>query len=695
MKHLGTYIIEVLKGDLDSYVPVIHKYEEKISQTFHLYISDKERVEELVMDVFVHVHSKLPEYMDQADNSFDDWFIHKAFHYMMSLIERDNPRRPESKTMEVFFRSLSSKEQEVLILEHIFKLPFSKIGIILGLEQEVVMKISHDAKRDYIHLGISESSAHTCINNNDLFYYVAEGKNKEFIDDHLEFCPACRERLSQIEKQLKSMESYLHPVINGTSYQEKILQNIKPYNKHGRKKKSWKYQLVSVFAIFITCFGFIYFLPQLNEWKTLASNYMSHGEFYNVWDRGTYVAKDKEISLEITNIEVTPLLSRIDYVIETDRELTESYAYTGNHFLVVKPGLVSIKIEENIIPLENISLISTSEDLKKGSLYFDLSEKADAVGHDRFELVLNTSRVGGVFGNWELAVPVEYKKGITETETLELNSSHSVMDTFDILINNLEYSATSNRMEVEIDFTEQEKERILHDYEVYKEKNHLHYFEPPQFNYSYSLVNEKGDAALQFSSNQDIDHYDTDEITVEGMPTTIMEERIFHNYYHDPDSMLATSPMKEGEKLYFQLDDISYTEQIFLNAEFKLEEVERLPLNLEFYGTTLDYATIKTLPEDESRPERYQLKIMGKQPENELLKKFHWSTDPGEENLSDKFYFDSYWEDFSLMDVNDDPNMIFYLEIPVDQALPETLKLQSYWVTYHLPKEYKLKVPLN
>jgi hypothetical protein len=282
-----------------------------------------ERAKKLVLDTFVHIYSQLTEYRDLADLSFDDWFAQTAFPYIMKQVEYETSRSPETNTMDFYFRNLPNKDQKVLVLEHIFNIPISKISILLGMEQEEAKRVSYDVKRDFLKLRISEPGTQPCMNTNDLFSYVVEGANLESIEDHLEFCPSCRERLAQIEKELKTLDVHLHPVVDGTSYQKKILQKLKPYNKHGKKTKSWTYQLVSVVAIFIIFFGFIYFLPLLNEWKTLASNYMNHGEFYNVWERGTYIATDKEIGFEIINMEVTPLLSRIDYVIDTERELNK------------------------------------------------------------------------------------------------------------------------------------------------------------------------------------------------------------------------------------------------------------------------------------------------------------------------------------------------------------------------------------
>ncbi|MGM0838365.1 MAG: hypothetical protein ACQEV7_19725 [Bacillota bacterium] len=446
-------------------------------------------------------------------------------------------------------------------------------------------------------------------------------------------------------------------------------------------------QILSLTAMIAAFLTFMTYLPELTHMKTLASNYVKHGSFYNVWDGGTYVAKDAGITIEMTGMDLTALSTALHFTIQSnEKELVPEYTETGEQ-LLAKPELIFVKIGEEVHPLPH-SILSTNGEKTEGAIYFNVDRLDVEEIPDEFILQFRTSRIGGVFGSWSLDIPVAYAKGSKEQKKYANDQPFVYEDILELDISNFSSTDTSSLLEVKVDFTGEEKNRIEKHIEALRQASN-HPIEYPHLYAAYRVVNKDGEEVLQagvltpFSFSEEIE-----------MDASAMQARnAYLPYIVEEDSKEIIRPLRDGEKLFVELSEVSYSEPVSLEIPIKMEELEKAPVGLEFSGTSLDYLSVKILEADGNNPERYSIVLTGTQAKDALIKRFHWSMrDQGPQYL--EYYADwhNYYEGENWME---DKNTLMKLEIPTNQEIPETIWVDAYYVSNHLVVDGLEKIPLN
>ncbi|MCA1321595.1 hypothetical protein LC085_16945 [Bacillus tianshenii] len=591
---------------------------------------------------------------------------------------------------EEYFQNFTHRDQQILLLHHVWNYPITSLTKILQLDLHTVTDTLLSAKKKLNTLLLDKADIpKDCLSMDALIDYTEYQKDKASVVDHLEFCPTCRKRIETWNKAAAFLHSFFNPVLpfdDADKLESLVKARFKPYEKRKKKKAILK-QLFALTVMIAAYFTFMNYLPELTHMKKLASNYAKHGSFYNVWDGGTYVAEDAGVKIEMTGIELTPLSAGLHFTIESSgKELVQEYTETGEQ-LLSKPELIFVKIGEEVHHLPH-SILSSNDEKTEGTIYFNVNRLYVEEIPDEFILQFRTSRIGGVFGSWNLDIPVDFSKGSKEQTEYAPDEPVVFEDVMELEVRNFSSTDTSSLLEVKVDFTKEEKGRIERYVDALR-KEADHPIEYPYLYAGYRVVNAEGEEILK--ADPLIPTLYGDDM---AMDESAMHARhAYFPYVVEEGSNEIVRPLREGEKLYLELQNANYSEPVSLEIPIKMEEVEKAPVGLDINGTSLDYLTVRILEADGNNPERYSITLTGTQANEAFIKQFHWSLrDQGTQYLAYSANWHNYIEDLDWME---DRNTLMELEIPTSQEIPETIWVNAYYVTNHLIVDGVERIPLN
>lgn len=591
---------------------------------------------------------------------------------------------------EEYFQNLPHTDQQLLLLHHVWDYPISTLTKILQQDQRTVTDILLSAKKEMNTLLLEMTDIpKECLSMDTLIDYVENQKDKASVEDHLEFCPTCRKRVETWRNAATFLHSFFNPVLpfdDSDELEARVKARFKPYEKK-KKKKALLKQILALIAMIAAFLTFMTYLPELTHMKTLASNYVKHGSFYNVWDGGTYVAEDAGIKIEMTGIELTALSAGLHFTIQSsEKELVPDYTDTGEQ-LLSKPELIFVKIGEEIHHLPH-SILSSNEEKTEGTIYFNVNRLYVEGIPDEFILQFRTSRIGGVFGSWNLDIPVDFSKGSKEQTKYAHNEPVVFEDVMELEVKNFSSTDTSSLLEVKVDITDEEEGRIEKYVDALRQEAD-HPIEYPYIYAGYRVVNAEGEEVLKADAL--IPTLYGDDMVMDE--SAMHARHAYFPYVVDEGSKEIVRPLREGEKLYLELQNASYQEPVSLEIPIKMEEVEKSPVGLEVNGTSIDYLTVRILEADGNNPERYSITLTGTQTNDAFIKQFHWALrDQGAQYLEYYSNWHNYYEDQDWME---DKNTLMKLEIPTNQEIPETIWVDAYYVSNHLIIDGVERIPLN
>ncbi|WP_223701162.1 anti-sigma factor [Sutcliffiella deserti] len=691
MKAIGRK--KVIKIKPSTVLEFVRDYHDQILQLAAIFEYREEESLELAVSACEQLYLNLSTEKEEASFPIEDWL---KVTFTASIVQVKRIRSAETHhhgillEFEEYFHTLPHTNQQILLLHHVWNYPISTLTKILHQEQLTVSDILLSAKKELNLLLLEQKDlSETCLSMETLLDYAENKQDNAGVEDHLEFCPTCRYRIESWKKTASFLDTYFHPAtpFDGADELEALVKvRFKPYEKKKKKKALLKQALgfTAMIAAFLT---FMTFLPELTHVKTLASNYVKHGSFYNVWDEGTYVADDAGIKIEMTGIELTALSAGLHFTIQSsEKDLVLDYTETGKQ-LLSKPELIFVKIGEEVLHLPH-SIIATNEAKTEGTIYFNVDRLEVEEIQDEFILQFQTSRIGGVFGSWNIEIPIDYAKGSKEQTKYTHDEPFVMGDIVEVDVESFSSTETSSLFEMKVDFTNEEKDRIEQRMEELRQVTG-HPIEYPHLYTDYRVVNGDGEEVLQagvllpFSFNEELD-----------MDASAMHSRnAYHPYIVDEDSREIVRPLREGEKLFLELREISYTEPVSLEIPIIMKEVEKAPVGLEYRGTSLDFLTVKILEADGDNPERYSIVLTGTHAKDAFIKRFHWSLrDQGDQYLEYYTNWHNYYEAENWMEDN---NTLMKLEIPTNQQIPDTIWIDSFYVTNHLVIDGLERIPLN
>ena len=574
-----------------------------------------------------------------ANFTKENAFFHESFasnvvlhmYSKIPIIQREASTQHEQ--VDLHFHRLEQTCQQTLLLYYVFNLSIPSISKQLSIPTNT---LENDILTFY-QANILTSNGSTnnteCLSSDITLKYthnlLSPDKVTE-VEDHLEFCPACRILVDEVKSTLENIKAFFQPEPFETSFAKKALEKAQGSAK---KKKTLAYQLITATCI-VLLFSFIVLnMPKIEGWTKLATNYVKYGDFYNVWEEGTYVAEASGISFEVTGVEITPVLMRVDFLIknESDRVLEFADFEQGDHLISTRytgeNGLFNLISDNEEHRISNLTIISTNEDATEGSFFLDLPNGIWTLEEvpKEFDLRFTTSRIGGVFGPWEVTVPILYKDGMKKANTIELDKKVSIGDLFDISIFEWTTSSTGSVMKARIENSE-----------VYSESSEKNI---ESLRMKYKVVTEQGRSLLQHPVG--MFSYYVDEYSEGGFYELSADQSIYEQTFHP-----YTYEMVDGnyhtikysqEPLYFSLYEVSMSERTDFSFPLQLKEVNKEPMNVTFDGTIFEYLTVVKEEWDEGIT--YHVTITGKEENSRYERSYYFDMDYVEHEGPHGYYF--------------------------------------------------------
>ncbi|NMH73241.1 hypothetical protein HF078_09165 [Bacillus sp. RO2] len=631
---------KVLAGEMQAFEPIIEKYKNSVYRLACWWTGSPELAERVTNDCFVKVYNQLSTFQEKELFSF--WLYKEVLLLLKEF--------PVSENRGGFGNWLSHNphyiqlQEEVLSLRKECRVPLLLSYLLIELNDEQKACLSENSLIDYNQflfeakkvirhnsVTLSKKSTEACLEMEELIHYQVEilgSSEKNQMDDHLEFCPECRELLQFLKREESTLQHVIHtPSLDG-EFNVSILEQLTPYTVKTPKQRTWAYQF-GVIGVMIAVFvgGFVV-LPTIIPWTTMVSNYLNYGSFYNVWADGTYTATDNDITVEITGIEVDPLHMVVNYeVLSADK--------AGGAGGVDRFSVHAVDEEGNTYPMEaasaNDSLMEMSgpfqERLADSKFYVRaLNEKALP---DKFTLSIEYHMLNGWGGYWQIEVPIEYDKAMGEVEVMELNEILIIDEKIEVEVLTLEKGKHGSRLKYDVRLKEEEIKRIETNLKRTNQKYDQHYF------MSYHDVF----ASVLLVNNED------EYLVPIGYPSFNNESAPFQlefsNLYADRNFMKLKGEADEGEKLFAEIRAIYYHEPGFYSLTVPLEETTKQPLNIDLDGYTMNELSVKR---QEGEPTN--VLISGERTQNDKIRSFHWEFfDENGQSLSVYNTADYGWQD--------------------------------------------------
>ncbi|WP_060666799.1 hypothetical protein [Bacillus sp. CHD6a] len=676
---------KVLEGELQAFESIMEKYKNSVYRLACWWTGSPELAARVTTDCFVKVYNQLSTFQEKELFSF--WL----YQEVISLLKEF----PVLENGEGFGNWLSYNphhiqvQDEVLSLRKECRVPLLLSYLLIELNDEQKATLSEnslidyngfllEAKKEIRHnfVTLSEKSTEACLEMEELIHYQVEilaNSEKNRMDDHLEFCPECRDLLLFLKREESMLQHVLQAPSLDREINVRVLEQLTPYTVKTPKQRTWAYQF-GVIGVMVALFvgGFVV-LPTVIPWAKMVSNYLNFGSFYNVWAEGTYTATDNDITVEISGIEVDPLHMVVNYEVSSEDK-------KGGAGGVDRFSVYAVDEEGKIYPMEAASpsdiLLEMSGSFQErlaDSKFYVRALNENALP-DKFTLSIEYHMLNGWGGDWQIEVPIEYDKAMGEVEVLELNETLIIDEKIEVEVLSLEKGKHGSRLKYDVRLKEEEIKRIETNLKKTNQKYDQHFF------MSYHDVF----ASVLLVNNED------DYLVPIGYPSFNNESAPFQlefsNLYADRNFLNLKGKADKGEKLNAEIRAIYYHEPGFYSLTVPLEETTKQPLNIDLDGYTMNELSVKR-----QGGEPTNVLISGERTQNDKIRSFHWEFfDENGQSLSVYNTSDYGWQDRE--------NRISRLElINVDVDAEESqLMIQATQISNdYLFKEKEHRIPLN
>ncbi|KPB03383.1 sigma factor [Bacillus sp. CHD6a] len=592
-------IREIVAGNKDLYHQIIDRYKDKLfAIAYHMSESEAE-AEKLIEEGFIKVYQDLEVYDDSI--FFSDW-LYERFIPIIGLKKNTMQQaklpfhNPHYIEMEEALHSLTPETKFPFLLVKLLGFTSDKlIGFIDASKEEVeknYVNAINQIRRSTLSVDM-EQAGEDCYKVDELSQHFDGKLNQEkeqVMKDHLEFCPDCREVLHLLKQEESTLERVLeYPKLND-SFNDKVMSCLIPYVPPKPKHRTWKYQF-SVVGIVGAVFLFsVIILPTLKPFASMVSTYMEHGTIYNVWTEGTYAVTDKEITLEVTKVEIDSLYMAIYYEIsrEGEEEAPKTYPFEDVDFYSYNPLKIVDEFGkqypfEATIPdhLRYPKSPDEEEGEEKERPYFLVKMPEDLP--DEFNLEINFAQLQGQYGKWNLEIPIRYDKVEDTAVTVKLDKKMTIADKIVVELMDATYSKNGTRIMYSINHTEEEEARII---ELLKEHDQ---------EYRMQEIIQGRHVGLNVTTEDE--HFVLPNYYHFGEPPNPnepIEVHYSHYYMGNEEQQRMGEHHLQGklenpmEELFIQMMGASVQEPAFFSMEIPLKETEATPIE----GTINSYKVL-------------------------------------------------------------------------------------------------------
>ncbi|MGD7052448.1 zf-HC2 domain-containing protein [Sutcliffiella horikoshii] len=694
-------IKEILAGNKDKYFQIIDRYKDKLfAVAYHMSATELE-AKKLIEQGFLEVYQNLEKYEESI--FFSDW-LYEQFIPIIG-VKRDNDSTKQAKLpfhnpqyikMEEALHSLAPEAKFQLLLIKLMDFTPAKFSGFIGKSKEEIEK-NYSASLKQIRRSTLSSEiqqeGEDCHSEEELSLYF-DGKlsdeAEQKMNDHLEFCPDCREVLHLLKQEEATLEKVLeYPKLN-ESFNDQVLSKLDPYVAAKPKHRTWKYQL-SVVGILGAIFLFsVVILPTLKPLASMVSTYMEHGTIYNVWTEGTYAVTDEGITLEITDVEIDSLYMAVYYEISRVGDeppgkfpVEDVDFYSSKPLRIVDEAGNQFPVDATIPDhLRHARSLAEEEGEEKERPYYLLKMPEELP--DEFNLEINFARLQGQYGKWNIEIPIRYDKVEDTAVTVKLDKTINIDDKAVVDIMDATYSKNGSRIRYKVNHTKEEEARLRkllkeHDQEYRMEEilqgRHvgLHVTTEEEHlvlpNYFHFMVYEPNEPVELYFSNYYIGNEQQQQ-----MGNLQIQGKI-----ENPE-----------EELYIKMFGASFQEPTFFSLEVPLKETETTPLESEFSNYKLLDYSLTPEKDGEGNITKYALIINGENQQEGARGDIGWSVS----DQSGNYIPTEGWYHYEDMQKEGKKKLLHVDIVPHNNDFPETLVIKADYIYTHYDEKEWEKFPL-
>ena len=657
-------IQKIFAGDKDLFIKRIEPYIENVYCITKAFPLNVEKVEEIILKTFTNTYNNLSE-----KKNIDLVSIFTEHFRLLSIsIDSNSP---------LFL------ETYIFLLSEIQQCSTKDISNIVGISKEEVDYNYQSAIKNICGESLQNlQSKESCISMDQLIAYSVNNKD-ESIQDHLEFCPSCREKIKKIDIfKNKYVIGIKENAIND-SFVSKLTKELPSLTK---KKRSWKKQAILasiVVAVFAT---FVFLLPNLLIWKTAVTNYVKYGEFYNAWGEDTFSASDAGITFTVNKVDVSPEYLIVHYSLQDELGEVREERMNDNR----KPqywGKIIDGEKEHFLSAVNMPLLDKSENV----LLYSISQ----VDHipDSFDLQIAVREMENVIGNWDVTVPVTYAPFIDNREVIALDETYNILDIIELQLKELVYTPTGILLDLEMDITESEVKRLLGESmengedlreSVIRRNLSLHSI--------ISMVDQHERGLLPFYTIEQ-SNFNSKHKRFTFSPFLADMSGINLNFWgaEEVSSFSIEDKINSDSELLILINEVYYSTQLINKLEIPLQEVEDFPINKTMNGDTLETLTVRKLESNGNYSKgSYEILIKSKNADENVRSTYHWTAS----NIDMNRWFHSTSKlDFDPL--KNDPNVFLHIELVIEEDMPEEIVLASGNISKVIQLKDPIKVPLK
>jgi RNA polymerase sigma-70 factor, ECF subfamily len=165
-------VLEILKGNIDSFNIIVNKYELSILRFVYNIVRDKEAAEDITQEVFITVYNKL--YTFNKEYKFSNWLYQIAKNKCIDYVrkykrvyeanveevgemvskevspEQSTEFKEVKKLVESFISTLNDTDKQIILLRYSSdSMTFTDIAEVLSLGESVVKKRYYKARERF------------------------------------------------------------------------------------------------------------------------------------------------------------------------------------------------------------------------------------------------------------------------------------------------------------------------------------------------------------------------------------------------------------------------------------------------------------------------------------------------------------------------------------------------------------------
>ncbi|MCM3620207.1 zf-HC2 domain-containing protein [Sutcliffiella horikoshii] len=303
-----------------------------------------------------------------------------------------------------------------------------------------------------------------CFEFNQLAAYVdgvlSQDEKKE-VENHIEFCPSCREVVAALKKEDAFLQEVVQSPVLPAGFDDEVLSKLEPY-KVKKKKRNWPYQLLTAASI-ILAMGLgaaFYSGTQESDGGNTQHNVIEEEE-----SPALYSVEDQGILLEVTDISASPLKIEVFYRLKPEESVIDEFLKKHN-----VEHLSQVRVEYETLPPNGKIVDMNGEDLPFREVSFggnDRLENSIVIKPGDVENLPDTFKMQVDFeelflqdGSWNLEIPIDIKEAKANTSKYSMQSDFQ-FDDFSVNLLEGESSENAHRITIKSEYSESEKERLV------------------------------------------------------------------------------------------------------------------------------------------------------------------------------------------------------------------------------------------